>query len=342
MSLTDKIKTMATTQAPVYLVIGKNDYWENEIMQQIKKIIPPEEQTMNFGVYDMEETPLAVAMNDALSMPFFGEKRLVLIKNAYFLTGSRSKSKIKHNVDELEQYIDHPSAETILVILAPYDKLDGRKKIVKKLKNKSTTITLSDFSERETADFVRHQAEKQGYQIETDAMNELYARTLGDLSKMMNELQKIFIYCNDSKQITVAVVDKLVSKSLDQNVFALVDYIVTGKSTQAIQFYHQLLEQKQEPVQINAILESHFRLLLQIKILLKHSYSQNMITNTLKVHPYRVKLAMQSSQKFSLNYLKDAYLQLIQIECKLKSSTANPELLFEMFAIKLGQKKNSI
>lgn len=333
---------METKQEPVYLVIGKNDYWENEIMQQIKKIIPAEEQTMNFATYDMEETPLAVALNDALSMPFFGEKRVVLIKNAYFLTGSHTKSKIKHDVEELEQYLDHPSAETILVILAPYDKLDGRKKIVKKLKSKSAMITLNDFSERETADFISHQVATRGYQIETDALNELYARTLGDLSKMMNELQKIFIYCNNSKQITVGVVDKLVAKSLDQNVFALVDYIVTGKTTQAIQFYHQLLEQKQEPIQINAILESHFRLLLQIKILMKHSYSQNMITNTLKVHPYRVKLAMQSSLKFSLTYLKDAYLQLIQIECKLKSSTVNPELLFEMFAIKLGQKKNSI
>ncbi|WP_429971211.1 DNA polymerase III subunit delta [Fructilactobacillus sp. Tb1] len=342
MALIDKIKTIATKQDPVYLITGKNDYWENEVMQQIKRIIPEEEQTMNFATYDMEETPLSVAINDALSVPFFGEKRLVLIKNAYFLTGSKSKSKVKYNVDELEQYLDNPSSETVLIILAPYDKLDGRKKIVKKLKNKSTTITLNDFSERETADFVRKQVHDRGYEMSPDAMNELYARTLGDLGKMMNELQKIFIYCNDSKNIDVDVVDKLVSKSLDQNVFALVNYVVNGQTTQAIQFYSQLLEQKQEPIQINAILESQFRLLLQVKILIQHSYSQSMMTNTLKIHPYRIKLAMQSAQRFPLNYLRDAYLQLVQIECKLKSSTDNPELLFEMFAIKLGQKKNSI
>ncbi|CAJ2232308.1 DNA polymerase III subunit delta [Fructilactobacillus sanfranciscensis] len=341
MTLIDKIKTISKNQEPVYLITGKNDYWENEVMKQIKKIIPEEEQTMNFATFDMEETPLSVAINDALSIPFFGEKRLVLIKNAYFLSGSHSKSKIKHNIEELEQYLDNPSIETVLIILAPYDKLDGRKKIVKKLKSKSSMITLNDFSERETIDFVRNQVKMQGYQINSDAMNEFYARTLGDLSKMMNELQKIFIYCKDSKEITVEVIDKLVSKSLDQNVFALVDYIVTGKTTQAIHFFHQLLEQKQEPIQINAILESHFRLLLQVKILMQHSYSQNMMTTTLKIHPYRVKLAMQSTQRFSLNYLKDAYLHLVQIECKLKSSTDNPELLFEMFAIELGQKKNS-
>ena len=148
MTLIDKIKTISKNQEPVYLITGKNDYWENEVMKQIKKIIPEEEQTMNFATFDMEETPLSVAINDALSIPFFGEKRLVLIKNAYFLSGSHSKNKIKHNIEELEQYLDNPSIETVLIILAPYDKLDVRKKIVKKLKSKSSMITLNDFSER--------------------------------------------------------------------------------------------------------------------------------------------------------------------------------------------------
>ena len=47
MTLIDKIKTISKNQEPVYLITGKNDYWENEVMKQIKKIIPEEEQTMN-------------------------------------------------------------------------------------------------------------------------------------------------------------------------------------------------------------------------------------------------------------------------------------------------------
>ena len=42
MTLIDKIKTISKNQEPVYLITGKNDYWENEVMKQIKKIIPEE------------------------------------------------------------------------------------------------------------------------------------------------------------------------------------------------------------------------------------------------------------------------------------------------------------
>ena len=59
----------------------------------------------------------------------------------------------------------------------------------------------------------------------------------------------------------------------------------------------------------------------------------------LKVHPFRVKLAMQNARKFSNNSLKSAYLGLAEIEEKLKTSSQNPELLFQLFLTKYAYKK---
>ncbi|USS92866.1 DNA polymerase III subunit delta [Fructilactobacillus ixorae] len=339
MAVNQAIEQISQKPQPVYLVLGRNEYWESRIMHQVQQLIPEAERTMNYATYDLEETPLAVALNDAWSVPFFGDRRVVVMQNATFLTGAKPKMSGKHDVDELIKYLQAQPAETVLVIFAPYEKIDNRKKVVKQLKKSATVIDLNAVSERETTQFVQQFIEKQQYQIEPDALTELLARTQGDLAQIMNELQKLLLFCQDERTITATVVDQLVPKSMMQNVFELVNDLLAGKTNAAIQFYHDLVTQREEPLKINAILEGQFRLLLQVKILRGQGQSQSMMAQKLKVHPYRIKLAERLLNRFTRKYLEQAYLALVAIEHQLKSSSANPELLFEMFAIRFSQTK---
>ncbi|USS87294.1 DNA polymerase III subunit delta [Fructilactobacillus hinvesii] len=338
MAVSQIITQIKTEPQPLYLVVGRSDYWENQILQNVQQLIPAEERTMNFATYDLEETTLGDALNDAQSVPFFGERRVVVIQNAAFLTGAKGKTTSQQELTDLEAYLQNPSPATVLVVFAPFEKLDNRKKITKHLKNKATVIDLNTISERETTNFVRQFIQKQDYQIEADALADLFARTQGDLALIMNELQKLFLLCRSDRMITEQAVDQLVAKSTTQNVFDLSDDLLAGKTNAAIQFYHELVAQREDPIKINALLESQFRLLLQVKILQQHGQSQSHMAQTLKVHPYRIKVASRMINRFSIQSLERAFLALVEIEHKLKSSTVNPELLFEMFAIQISQK----
>ncbi|KRK58787.1 hypothetical protein FC73_GL000342 [Fructilactobacillus fructivorans] len=336
-SVVEQVSQINKEPQAVYLILGNDNYWIDTIQKKLKALIPEEERTMNFATYDMEETPLSTALDDAMSIPFFGEKRLVFVKNPYFLMGERNKSKVVHHPEELVNYLKNPPQETVLVFFAPYPKLDARKKVSKELKKQAEVIDLNQFSERETKQLIQKKIEKKKYVIDQDALNELLTRTSDDLASVMNELNKLFLYKINDKKITLDDVDSLVSKSMDQNVFDLVNYLMSGNTTKAIEFYHDLIAQKHEPIQINAILVSQFRLLLQVKILEQLGYSQGNLASALRVHPYRVKLAMRSDRKYSRKYLRNAYVDLVKIEEQLKSTSSNPELLFEMFAVKLNQ-----
>lgn len=103
--------------------------------------------------------------------------------------------------------------------------------------------------------------------------------------------------------------------------------------------YHELLLQKEEPLKINAILIGQFRLLLQVKILFEKGYSQGNLASVLKIHPYRIKLAMQQIKHFSKQTLAQAYLGLEEIEVKIKTGQGQPELLFELFMLQFAAKK---
>ncbi|ABJ64492.1 DNA polymerase III subunit delta [Levilactobacillus brevis] len=333
MTINELLKTLATGQtlSNVYVILGQADYFQRRLKRGFKQQVPAEEQTMNFASYDMDTVPLAVALDDAMAAPFFGERRVVCIDNPQFLTGETKKQKVEHDIDSLQKYLESPMPSTVLVFFAPYDKLDARKKVTKQLKKVATIVEINQFSERDVRQFVTDQLKQDGYTLEPAALNDLIQRTDADLTLIMSELPKLELYTLPEKTITQAAISGLVTQTLTQNVFDLVNRVLAKNTAGAVTLYRELLQAKEEPLKINAILQGQFRLLIQTKVLAKQGYSQGKLASILKVHPYRIKLALQTHRRFQLTDLNRAYLGLFRVEKQMKSTTMDPELLFSLF-----------
>lgn len=78
----------------VYLVQGKEPYLQ-ELARKVflETIVAPEDQDLNVGRFNMEEVSIQTAIQDAESVPFFGERRLVLVDNPSFFTGEKRKNQ---------------------------------------------------------------------------------------------------------------------------------------------------------------------------------------------------------------------------------------------------------
>lgn len=151
----------------------------------------------------------------------------------------------------------------------------------------------------------------------------------------MGELQKLYLYALETKAITRGAVQELVPKSLEHNVFDLTNEVLSGNSEKAVQLYEDLLLQGEETIKLNAILLNQIRLFLQTKILAKMGYQQANIADTLKVHPYRVKLALQQVRRFELSRLERLYDELVENDYRMKTGQMDKELLFQLFILKL-------
>nr|WP_203641859.1 DNA polymerase III subunit delta [Levilactobacillus andaensis] len=332
-TINELLKTLATGGhlANVYLILGQADYLQRRLKTGFKASVPVDEQTMNFASYDMDTVPLAVALDDAMAAPFFGERRVVCIDNPQFLTGETKKQKVEHDIDSLQTYLGAPMDSTVLVFFAPYEKLDGRKKVVKQLKKVATAIEIGNFSERDVRQFINDQLKQDGYSMAPAALNELIQRTDANLTLMMSELPKLELFTHPEKTIDMAAVAGLVTQTLTQNVFDLVNKVLAKDTAGAVTLYRELLQAKEEPLKINAILQGQFRLLIQTKVLAKQGFSQGRLASELKVHPYRIKLALQMHRRFKLTDLNRAYLGLFQVERQMKSTAMAPEILFSLF-----------
>jgi DNA polymerase-3 subunit delta len=281
----------------------------------------------------MLETKLDEAIQEANSLPFFGDKRLVIIENAVFLTSAKKTNKIEHNLDLLVAYLDSPLESTVLVILAPYEKLDERKKIVKKIKEKAKIVDVSPLDERALRNFLKNYLANENFAIETDAFEELIKRCDLNLALIMNEIEKLILYKTSSKEIDKKDVEILVSRSLENNIFDLTSYIMQKRFENALILFRDLITQGEEVIRINATIINQIRLFIQVKILLQDNLDQKAIANILKVHPYRVKLAIESVRKISLLDLKNLYQKLIDNDYKFKTGQGDKNLNFEFFIL---------
>ena len=143
----------------------------------------------NFSQFDLEETPIETALEDAETLPFMGERRLVFMQNPFFLTAEKTKSKVEHNVKRLEAYLADPVPYSIVVLTAPYPKLDERKKITKELKRRAEVIEAKKLGEHELRSWINERAAVSGTQMDADAVDLLIELAGTNLMMLTNELE---------------------------------------------------------------------------------------------------------------------------------------------------------
>ncbi|EOH82819.1 MULTISPECIES: DNA polymerase III subunit delta [Enterococcus] len=322
----------------VYLVTGTEDYLVQEIRQAfLDRMKKDDLEELNFMSFDMEENGLGAVIDEAETLPFFGDYRLIFVENPYFLTGEKKSNVPDQDVDGLVDYLKQPLDTSILVFWANYPKLDARKKITKALK-KTAVIEAAPLQERDLRNFLQRYISNENVKISKEAFDLFLRLTDFDLSKAMNEIEKLLLLAGEGGTITLQLVQDLVPKTLEHNIFELTEQILKGDTEKAYQTYEELHLQGEETIKLTAILIGQIRLLLQTKLLQKNGYQQANIAETLGVHPYRVKLAMQQVAKFPLNLLVSMYDELVENDYEVKTGQADKEMNFQLFILKTTEK----
>ncbi|WP_163653032.1 DNA polymerase III subunit delta [Listeria sp. PSOL-1] len=333
-------KIEAGELSSVYLIVGTEDYIINETKNKILAAsLNEEEMEFNYVHFDLEDTSIDEVLEEAETLPFFGDKRIVIASNPFFLTTEKTKSKIEHHTKKLEAYLQDPADYSILIFVARVDKLDERKKLTKLIKQQATIIEAKRPNEAGFIKWIQNTITVTQFKMDQPSIIRLMELTGGNLTTAMNELQKQMLYKFATKEILIADVELLVVRSLEENIFLLIDKIIAVDIASALRIYYDLLKQKEEPIKIMALIASQFRLLTQLKILEKQGYSAQQAASKLKVHPFRVKMATKQARAFAEEELESLLLRLSEIDLEMKSGYGNKEQKFEWFLFELSDKK---
>ncbi|KHF41921.1 DNA polymerase III subunit delta [Halalkalibacter okhensis] len=320
----------------VYFMYGTQTFLMEDLVYQIIKQTVGAQDDPNVITFSLQDTLLDLAVEEAETFPFFGGKKVVIIKDFSLVSTQKPDSKLEHDVLRIQQYIEQPSPEAIVILLAPYEKLDERKKITKALKQKTTLVECLPFDDRMLSEWLDDQATAKGFQFTSDGKNHLLERVGPKLLLLASEMEKLALYVGENGQVNAEVVDLLVARSLEQDVFALIEFAVKQRLDQALSIYHDLLKQKEEPLKLLALIARQLRIYYQVKEMSRRSYSQKQIAMQLKLHPYVVKLASQQMNKFDDQKLLQLLEAAADTDYAIKSGKMEKVLAVELLLMKLA------
>ncbi|QGQ95694.1 DNA polymerase III subunit delta [Paenibacillus psychroresistens] len=321
---------------PIYVCYGTEKYLQQEFIQHvIDKLIEPDQRSFAVSRYDLSETSLDTVLDDAETMPFLADKKIVIAKNALFFTGAKESTKVEHRIERLLEYLKSPVDYAIIIFVVDADKLDERKKIVKALKESQSAIPFLPLSVDELSRWISRRADKWGVTFEDGAIDKFILYTGAQLQILTSELEKLSLFVGPNGCITGELIGQLVVRSAEQNVFILMDEIVKQRLDNALSIFHDLLKQKEEPIKILLLIARQFRIMLQIKELEQQGYSQQQIAGQIGAHPYAVKLASEQGRSYSLAKLSGLLSQLGDLDYRMKSGKVEKALGLELFILEI-------
>ena len=315
-----------------YTIVSPYDSLAKNKINELLKMchINPEDVTS----YDMQESTVQDALFDLSSAAFLAERKAVLIKAPYFLTGSR-QSGPEHDVDAFGAYLEKPNSENILIIYAPYEKLDERKKIVKTLKKKSDFIKLAIPNGLNLIDFARRELARHHISFHDHIVQTLIELTKQNMDCLSKELIKIRDYFGDAmeRELTLELMLDLVPQTIEDNVFLLTEALAKKEVKVAHRVYSDLMKQKEEPIKLLVMIANQFRLFKQVQLLQDQGMYEKAIASELGVHPYRVKIAIGQVRRFKASELDGIIAQLAEADLQIKTGQMDGQLALELFIL---------
>ncbi|MBM7633777.1 DNA polymerase III subunit delta [Geomicrobium sediminis] len=323
----------------VYLIYGMETYMIDDLTQSIvKQVLREDDAEFNLSQYDLRDTAIQVGLEDIETPSFFGTEKVIVMKHAFLLTGQKRKDSAEHDLRQFERYLDKENQENDYVIFTvEAEKLDERKKIVKKLKKHATVVQAAPLAGTELERFVNSQAKQYDVTFLDEAITLFLEVTTPDLQARKTEIEKLALYVGPGGTITKDTVNELVSKSLEDNVFTLIDAISSGQAERALMMYQDLVFQGEEPIKLVALIGRQIRMMSLIIDMEERGYSQQKMAQGLGVPPFVVGKIRKKTTGLNPRALHEALSTLAEVDYKMKTGYADKETAMVTYIARLSQ-----
>ncbi|MGB9873551.1 MAG: DNA polymerase III subunit delta [Hydrogenobacter sp.] len=198
-----------------------------------------------------------------------------------------------------------------------------------------TLLSVGDFLEakvpnkKKIKEIVKNRFEKEGREIEDQALDYLLEITSYNLMELRNEVDKLLLYKED--RITIDDVKRVCVSNVEYTVFDFLDAFFNRDFEKALLSLSSLLRSGIHPLQIQAVMVSYALKLFSLVSSgedKEKAFAELGLTNPYLKHSFKI-----YAEKFSLEELKQMILRLHQLDMIEKVYFADPEESLKRFVI---------
>ena len=211
---------------PVYLLMGEEPYYIDLVSDYMaNNILTPEERGFNQLVLYGKDVHVPQVIDTARRYPMMSNQQVIIVREAQQLK----------DFENLEVYTKNPLASTILVLCFMHKIVDKRKALYKSVEKIGEILETVQFYENEAVLWIKNYLKEKDSDITPDAAQILFDHLGADLSRIANELDKLFtLLPQDNKKITAEHIEKNIGINRNYNVFELNNALNTRNTEKAM------------------------------------------------------------------------------------------------------------
>ncbi len=321
---------------PVYLLYGEEAYLTAYYADAIAKAAVSEDMGgFNMVKFDGDTATLDQIEEAIDALPLMAERKCVVIRDLDFATGDTA--------ERLMPLLENPPETTVTVLmymqLQPQTTKSAKWKALFEAVNKNGAVV--QFKKKTTTELAAALCARaaRGNCVLSSGNAALLVEQVGDnMLQLGNELDKL-IALADGGEITAALIYKAATKNLEAKVFDLSKAILRHKNDEAYGILHTLLQQREDPIAILAVLSNTYVDMYRAKVASTAGVRTDEVAQVFAASyarkEFRLRYAAQDAARISVEQLRAKLEILANADTLLKSSRAVPRFVLEETIAKL-------
>ena len=319
-NLNEDLKTGNFKQ--LYLLHGEESYLKRQFKNRFIQALVPEGDTMNYTYFEGKGIDIQGVIESADTMPFFSDCRLILLENSGFF---------KSGDNPLVDYFKEIPETTRIIFIE--DKISKNCKMYNALKKYGSVTELSYQKEDILGRWILGKVKEEGKEMDSSTVHHFLQKVGVQMEQLHNELMKCCAYVGDEAVITKSVIDAVCTTQVEGKVFEMTRAVAEKNGSKALELYYDLLDVKEPPMRILALMAMEFRRIHQVKDLVNRGSPREQIANRTGINPYFVKDYMAREKRFTKEGLRDIIEEIARLDQSVKSGKIVDRMAVETFIV---------
>lgn len=303
---------------PVYLLYGEESYLKQSYKKHLREAVVADD-TINYTVFEGKGIDVGEVIAMADTMPFFSEKRLILIEDSGFF---------KSTPDGLTEYLDQMPDTACLVFVE--EQVDKRNKLYKKVKEMGYAAELNHQSPEQLSRWAATILIREGKKITNHTMEYFLSMVGEEMDQISMELEKIICYTMGREVVTEEDINAVCTVRVVNHIFDMIAALAARNVKRALDLYEDLLILKEPPMRILFLIAKQFNQILQVKELMLHGMDKTQIAKQMKLQPFIAGKLMGQSRTFSREQILRYVESCVDLEEAVKTGRIADRLAVEI------------
>ena len=305
----------------IFFFYGPNAYMRNEQLgQMIAQYTKKTGSDIGLERINGATTKPETLRADIMAVPFLTTSRLVIIEDV------AANKAIAPKLAELMAMV--PSTTVVVFVER---EVDQRTIAFKELKKADKVMKFDPLPRHQLAAWIKREAESLGTTIESPGVNALLEACGDDQWRLGQEINKL---ANFDATISVKTVREMVTPSVEQSIFELVEAMTAGRGDTAIAGYHRLLHMKKNELGILAMVQWQLRNLLLAKTAIGMTSGE--LAKATGMSSYVAGKMQTAQRRLTHERLVAAFKQAADCEYDIKSGRIKSEVGVELLIYRVS------